>query len=101
MVRETGPASRMAMYNDGIRAFAALVAEKPNGNVYSLGRRSVWVPFDLGRLYQRLNEIESNIVNDNNQWGGSDTIGGSPRQTGSQLSPRELETKINDIISRN
>jgi len=74
--KETGPASRMAMYNDGITAFAALVAEKSDGSfVYTLGRRSVWTPFNLQKLYARLNEEESYIVTDNNRWGGSDTVG--------------------------
>jgi hypothetical protein len=102
LTRETGPASRMAMYNDGITAFAALVAEKEGGSyVYALGRRSVWTPFNLQRLYSRLNEEESDIVNDNNKWGGSDTIGGSPRETGSRLPPGRVEEIINAVLNRN
>lgn len=99
--RETGPASRMAMYNDGITAFAALVAEKQDGSfIYTLGRRSVWTPFILEELYSALNEAERGIVNDNNRWGGSDTIGGSPRETGSRLSPSELQEIINSTLNR-
>jgi len=99
LTRETGPASRMAMYNDGITAFAALVAEKDGSYVYDLGRRSVWTPFNLQRLYSRLNEEESYIVNDRNKWGGSDTIGGSPRETGSRLPPGKIEEIINAALN--
>jgi hypothetical protein len=99
--KETGPASRMAMYNDGITAFAALVVEKSDGSfVYTLGRRSVWTPFYLQKLYVRLNEEESHLVTDSNRWGGSDTIGGSPRDTGSRLSPERLQEIINVTVSK-
>jgi hypothetical protein len=101
LTRETGPASRMAMYNDGITAFVALVAERDASYVYTLGRRSVWTPFNLQRLYSRLNEEESDIVNDRNKWGGSDTIGGSPRETGSRLSPGRIEEIVNAILNSN
>lgn len=100
LTRETGPASRMAMYNDGIAAFAALVASKADGtNVYVLGRRSVWTPFDLGLLYKKLNELEKDIITETNKWGGSDTIGGSPRDSGSRLSPQKLQEVINSELS--
>jgi hypothetical protein len=100
LTKETGPASRMAMYNDGISAFAALVAEKPDGSfVYTLGRRSVWTPFNLQKLYPRLNEEEPNIISDSNKWGGSDTIGGSPRDTASKLSPKKLQEIINALVN--
>ncbi len=99
--KETGPASRMAMYNDGITAFAALVAEKSDGSfVYTLGRRSVWTPFNIQKLYARLNEEESDIVTESNRWGGSDTIGGSPRDTGSKLSPERLQKIINATLNK-
>lgn len=100
LTRETGPASRIAMYHDGISAFAALVSEKGDGSfVYALGRKSAWVQFDLPYLYQRLNEVEKDIVTDRNFWGGSDTIGGSPRDSGSRLSPQKLEEVINAVLA--
>lgn len=99
LTKETGPASRMAMYNDGITAFAALVAKKPDGSfVYSLGRRSVWTKFNILKLYDILNNEESSIITESNMWGGSDTIGGSPRATGSKLSPERLQEIINSIL---
>ena len=99
LTKETGPASRMSMYNDGIAAFAALVATNADGSfVYVLGRRSVWTPFNLQQIYSRLNEEESHIVTNKNKWGGSNTIGGSPRETGSNLSPFKLQAIINSLI---
>ena len=100
-VRETGPASRMAMYNDGICAFASLVAEKPDGSrVYTLGRKSVWVPFDLRLLYEKLNQEEAEMIGPNNLWGGSDTIGGSPRETGSMIEPERLQELISTLRTK-
>ena len=97
--RETGPASRMAMYNDGINAFASLVSERSDGNfVYVLGRRSVWSPFDLRKIFRTLNKLDASVVTDANRWGGSDTIGGSPRQTGSTIPPSRLQEIIESSL---
>ena len=93
--RETGPASRMAMYDDGICAYIALVAEKPDSSfVYTLGRKSVWTPFDITSLYDILNKEEDDIITSTNKWAGSDLIGGSPRQTGSRIPPDKLQEII-------
>ena len=45
-----------------------------------------------------LEMAEAEIVTSGNMWGGSDTIGGSPRQTGSRLKPEELQKIINDTL---
>jgi len=101
MTRETGPASRMAMYNDGINAFATLVSENQDGSfVYVLGRASVWTPFNIPKIYQRLNEEEKAIVTADNCWNGSDTVGGSPRFTGSRLPPQKLQEIINKELKK-
>ncbi len=98
MTQETGPASRMAMYNDGIKAFVTLVSEKDGSFVYVLGRKSPWTKFDIPKFYAMLNEQEKEIVDENNRWGGSDIIGGSPRSTGSKIPPDELQEIINSEI---
>ena len=97
MVRETGPASRLAMYNDGISAYVALVSEKSDSFVYVLGRKSVWTPFDIPKIYRILNK-EEGTSEKNNSWGGSNTIGGSPRATGSRIPPEKLQEIINSHI---
>ncbi len=102
MTRETGPASRMAMYNSGICAFVTLVAEKPDGSrVFALGKKSLWVPtLDLPRIYARCNREESAIVTPDNRWNGSGTTGGSPKGTGSRLTPQQLQDIIQDEMSK-
>ncbi|MBS3140666.1 hypothetical protein J4405_00810 [Candidatus Woesearchaeota archaeon] len=98
LTKETGPASRMAMYNDKIKAFISLVGEKDGRFFYVMGRKSVWVPFDIPALYKYLNGIDTGIT-DNNKWGGSNTIGGSPRLTGSSLDPNSIEIAVKKKLS--
>jgi hypothetical protein len=102
MIKETGPASRIAMYNDGITSYAKVVSENDESWTYTLGRRSPWdKKFDIPKLYGKLNNLESAIVTENNKWDGSNTIGGSPRRTGSNLSPKKLEDFINEQLEGN
>ncbi|MBW2970893.1 hypothetical protein KY320_01900 [Candidatus Woesearchaeota archaeon] len=102
MTRETGPASRLAMYNDGIKAYIALVAEKEDGSfVYTIGRKSSWVrSLRNDWLYRGLNRLEANIVTKENMWGGSDTIGGSPKKTGSKVPPERLIPAVIEIMGK-
>lgn len=100
--KENSPASRRAMYQDGITAFVSLVAQKPDGsNVYVLGRRSAWDPFDLPGFYPALNSAEPpGLVTETNRWDGGDTTGGSPRLTGSKQMPAQVEAVINTLIDK-
>lgn len=69
MVEEAGPAARLAMYNDGIEAFVAYLG--PQGDHhhrYVVGRKSVWVPWPLKKIFNALNEIDE-AVDGNNRWG--------------------------------
>ncbi|MGM5483469.1 MAG: hypothetical protein ACQER9_00965 [Nanobdellota archaeon] len=96
MVKETGPESRLAMYDDGINAFISIIAERLDGSrVVTLGRKSEWIPFYIEEAYKRLNEAEKEIISNDNCWSGSNLYGGSPRKTGTKLS---LE-KICEIIN--
>ncbi len=79
------------MFSNGIRAYVSVRDRPDNRWNYVLGRMSPFIPLDLNALYSTLNEIEK--ITDNDTWGGSDTVGGSPRNRGSSLSPEEL-TKI-------
>lgn len=100
MVHETGPASRMARYNDGVSAFTAWLGPQGEGHRYVLGRKSEWVRFDIPHLYDELNKLEGDIITPTNRWGGSNTIGGSPRFTGSRFNPEELEERIKEILRK-
>lgn len=90
MVREVGAQARTGMFGDGIRAYVS-VRETPTGFTYVVGRMSRFIPFDLDRIFQACNAVEPNATGGG--WGGSDTVGGSPRVGGSRLGPTEL-TKI-------
>jgi hypothetical protein len=102
LTKETGPASRMAMYNDGVEAFVAMVADKGDGSyVYSIGRTVEWIPFPLDKLYDLLNAAEpEGLITPTNRWGGSSIIGGSPRFTGSKLSPQRIQEIINQWLEQ-
>jgi hypothetical protein len=96
MVRELGPNARIGMASEGIRAFVS-VYEQGNGRYrYSVGRSGIWVPFDMEHVISALNEAEGDPVN---LWGGSDTIGGSPRATGSKLTPEQVQQIITTALA--
>jgi hypothetical protein len=100
MVEELGNQARIGMSNNGIRAFVS-VRERPGGKLwtYTIGRTSLFVPFDLSSIFSALNKTEG-LAAGQDQWGGGDTIGGSPRVRGSKLSPQKVVSIINDVIRR-
>lgn len=98
MTKETGPASRMAMYNDGIDAFIAYLGENEGLHRYVAGRKEVWIPFPLDSFVSAFNIIDKEIVTKTNKWGGTNTIIGSPRATGSTQDPQTLQSNTNNIL---
>jgi hypothetical protein len=96
MVKETGAQARTGMFAEGIRAYVS-VRERPDGKyTYVLGRMSPFIPFNLQALFKRFNAEEGKDALD--CWGGSNTVGGSPRVGGSKLTPEELTRVINDVL---
>jgi hypothetical protein len=79
---ESGPYARMAVGRAGIQAVVA-ERESAGRRVITLAKASPFVAVDLVEAYRVLNEIEGCPTDD--QWGGSDLIGGSPRGTGTYL----------------
>jgi len=95
MVKEIGAQARTGMFAEGIRAYVT-VRERPDHNyTYVLGRMSPFVPFNLKRIYEACNNAENRKVD---VWGGSDLVGGSPRQHGSTLRPEELTCLIEETL---
>lgn len=95
MVIEDGFNARLAMMSAGIKAFVS-VRERQNGNyTYSIGKMSNYIPFDIEEILKILDKEEAN---DSDHWGGSNTIGGSPRVTGSKMAPEKIERIINDFL---
>ena len=99
LVRESGTYARTKLFADGTRAFVAVRDRLDGQFAYSIGKMSPFIKFPITRIYERLNEIEP-CETPENRWGGSDTIGGSPRQTGSSLAPQELESLINEFLKQ-
>lgn len=100
LVKEKGPAARIAMLGSGIDAFVVYRYKEVKGNKdiryhYSIGRQSVWVDFDILKLLEALSEEEHH----EDPWGGSNTIGGSPRTEGSTLPPERVFEIIEKALS--
>jgi hypothetical protein len=102
MVRETGPAARLALFDSGVQAFVVYRGESEGRHHYTLGRRSVWVPLPWARLMKTLNQEDPAVQGrDCFRWGplsSGSTIGGSPRSGGSLLTPAQVEKLINRVL---
>lgn len=96
MVHEIGSNARIGLFRDGINAFVTLRALPNKRFIYSIGRWSNWIPFPIPRIIEQLN-IAENSADD--RWGGSPTIGGSPRVNGSKLLPMEVAEIINRVLA--
>lgn len=93
MIKEIGAQARTGAFADGIRAYVA-ARERPDGKwVYTIGRMSILIPFNVPKILEVLNEAE---MFKNDRWGGGDIIGGSPRVNGSALNPDEVTNIINN-----
>lgn len=96
LIHETGSYGRQGAFSDGIRAFVS-ARERGDGKwTYSIGRASEFIPFDVPKLIALLNQHEKGP----DRWGGGTTISGSPRTTGSGLSPKEVEKIINEEMMK-
>jgi hypothetical protein len=91
MVKEIGSQARTGMFADGIQAYCSVREKAPGRWVYTIGRLSPFIPLDLPKLTATLNELEGCTED---RWGGGNTIIGSPRNSGSKLSPEELSKII-------
>ena len=95
MVKEIGPYARTAMFADGIKAYVS-VRERPDGRyTYTIGKLSPFIPFDLLRITDVLNQ--SDDVTDNDKWGGGNNIMGSPRSRGSKMKPDDISYVIKSL----
>jgi hypothetical protein len=80
-----GNEARYFLFSKGMNAFISLVARCPDGRfVYSVGRRSQYIPFPVETLYDDYNAAEG--FDRKSGWNGSTIIGGSSRLNGSGLS---------------
>ncbi len=69
---------------------------------YTLRRMDLFMPGDLEPVYERLNFLDSAVKcrSENNRWGGSSDIGGSPRSSGTELIPAEIAQACRDALQK-
>lgn len=97
LVNEIGEYARTGMFSDGIVSFVSVKERKEGIWDYVIGKHSPYVDFDVEKMFEILNQIEDN---QKDKWGGSNIIGGSPRVSGSKISPRQIEEVINQAIKK-
>jgi hypothetical protein len=95
LVREIGSDARTRMIMDGVYSFVSLRVAEDGANIYSIGSLSPFEDFPLDVFYPALNEAEGILPEETDRWGGGNTIGGSPRNRGSNLAPEEVAKIIN------
>ncbi len=100
LVREIGEAARIGMAEKRIKAFVSIIGESNGRRHYAIGRLSPFIPFPVARLYEALNRAEGLGPEAKHRWGGSNTIGGSPRQVGSKLTPEQIEAIVCELLSK-
>jgi membrane protease YdiL (CAAX protease family) len=64
--------------------------------VYTLRQVDPFLPVDLNEAYRKLNVLDPAVQGggSSNRWGGSGEIGGSPRKTGTSLSPVDIAEAV-------
>ena len=79
-----------------------LVVLQRSPGSYTLRRMDLFMPGDLEPVYERLNFLDSAVKcrTENNRWGGSSDIGGSPRTTGTDLNPAEIAQACRDALQK-
>ncbi|PIN89467.1 hypothetical protein COU60_03670 [Candidatus Pacearchaeota archaeon CG10_big_fil_rev_8_21_14_0_10_34_76] len=84
-----GSEARYFLFSQGLDAYISLVAIRPdNRNVWTVGRRSPYIPFPINELFGVYNALEG--LPEGEGWGGSNIVGGSSRKHGSGLSWEQL-----------
>lgn len=84
-----GNEARYHLFAKGMNAFISLVATRQDGRkVWTIGRRSQYIPFPVQELYQVYNRAEG--LSNEEGWNGSTIIGGSSRKHGSALTAEKL-----------
>ena len=104
LVREIGTNARIELSSKGIRAFVS-VRERGDRYVYSIGRVSQFIRFPIPKIIKALNEKEREVRlllgiewSPLDIWGGSDIIAGSPRNSGSVLTPAIITEVIESVL---
>ena len=70
----------------------ALLLLQKDPQTYTIRQTDLFLPSNLELIYERLNILDPAVTGrrPENRWGGSTDIGGSPRNGGTRLLPREI-----------
>ena len=94
-----GNEARYLLFAKGINAYISLVAQRKDGRfVWTVGRRSRYIPFPLPLLYAAYNEAEG--FGPGRGFNGSDIVGGSDRLDGSGLNWEQMRDITLDVLRR-
>lgn len=89
LVIEEGVDARTAMRRDGINGFISL-REHSGKRIISVGKLQPLSPFPVLDILEAFNQAEGIHPHSSDRYGGSDTIGGSPRKRGCALDNERL-----------
>lgn len=69
---------------------------------YTARQMDLFMPINLDDVYERLNFVDPAVKcrTQANKWGGATDIGGSPRDTGTMLTPLEIAQTCRDAVHR-
>lgn len=79
-----------------------LIVLQKDPRTYTLRQVDSFLPVTLEAAYRRLNQVDPAVRGSRsaNRWGGSGEIGGSPRSSGTDLSPEEIATACKSAYLR-
>jgi len=75
---------------------------KKGPNTYTVRQMDLFMPITLNGIYDRLNFVDAAVRcrTLTNKWGGAADIGGSPRDTGTRLTPFELVQASREAVRK-
>lgn len=78
-----------------------VILQKSVGH-YTIRKSDIFTPLDMNYIYDKLNLYDRNVSGrlPSNRWGGAGEIGGSPRETGTNLDPQEIVEITREAIHK-
>ena len=79
-----------------------IVFLKKGPDSYTVRQMDLFMPITLEEIYDRLNFVDPAVKcrTRTNKWGGAADIGGSPRETGTRLTPAEIAQSCREATAR-
>ncbi len=77
-----------------------IVLDQGNGR-FTIRQVDPFLDKSLSTVFEQLNKLDPDVIkkDEENTWGGSDDIGGSPRQTGSALDGEQILAAIEEVFT--